>query len=69
MSDAIREILIANGAPARDLEWLVSICPGEAEAMAYRPTQRMAWCVRCDGPRVVDAAGCVDCRAAIGGAS
>jgi hypothetical protein len=66
---AIREILITNGAPLEDLEWLVASCPGEPEAMAYRPTQRMAWCALCDGPREVDARGCVGCRAAIGGAS
>jgi hypothetical protein len=35
--DRIREILIAAGAPTRDLEWMVASCPDESFALAYRP--------------------------------
>jgi hypothetical protein len=26
------------------------------------PTERVAWCVVCDGPVIVDDAGCVECQ-------
>jgi len=35
--DAIREILIAAGAPARDLEWLTASCPDVYSARRYTP--------------------------------
>ncbi len=36
--DEIRRVLAAAGAPARDLDWMVSSCPSVAHALAYRPT-------------------------------
>lgn len=35
--DRIREILIAAGAPGRDIGWLTASCPGVAAAHAYAP--------------------------------
>jgi len=35
--EAIREILIAAGAPARDLEWLTASCPDADTARRYTP--------------------------------
>jgi hypothetical protein len=64
--DLIREVLADAGAPAAELDELVAMTPSVAEAMAYRPTQRIAWCVVCNAHREVDARGCAGCRKAIG---
>lgn len=37
----VREILVAAGAPERDLEWLVESCPSVWDAMKYTPTREM----------------------------
>ncbi len=34
----IRRILIANGAPEKDLRWMTMSCPSLEHARAYRPT-------------------------------
>jgi hypothetical protein len=60
--DEVRAILIAAGAPARDLEWLVRSCPSIEDARAYRPPHSIAYCARCGGPRAVDPQlGCIEC--------
>lgn len=58
----VRAILVAAGAPAEDLEWLVESCPSLADARGYRPPPQQAWCARCDGVRAVDERGCIACR-------
>lgn len=62
--DMVREILVAAGAPTKDLDWMVASCPGVEYALGYRTTVREAWCVECDG--VTDGSadrGCFQCRA------
>lgn len=57
----VREILVAAGAPAEDLEWLVEGCPSLDDARAYRAI-RIAWCVDCGASRMCDPEGCLECR-------
>jgi hypothetical protein len=59
--ERVREILVATGAPAADVEWLVASCPSVADAAAYRPPT-MTWCARCDGVMPVDPGGRRACR-------
>lgn len=33
----VREILVAAGAPAHDVEWLTASCPSVDHALRYRP--------------------------------
>lgn len=58
----IREVLVAAGAPEKDLEWLVASCPSVEDALTYEPARPVAYCARCQGPRVCDAGGCIVCR-------
>lgn len=62
--DAVRALLVAAGAPGRDLEWLVVSCPSIDAARAYRPPPICAWCVDCASEQPIDADGCQTCRAA-----
>ncbi len=59
--DAIREVLVAAGAPARDLGWLTSSCPSMAEALAYQPTIHQSWCGQCGGIVACNTDGCIAC--------
>jgi glutathione S-transferase len=54
--ERVREILVANGARAADLEWLVASCPSVADAAAYRPPAR-TWCAHYDRVLPLDAGG------------
>jgi len=60
--DEIRAILMAAGAPADDLEWLVRSCPGLEDARGYRPPARQAWCIDCGDVTACDDRGCIACR-------
>lgn len=40
--EAIRAVLTAAGAPARDLEWLVASCPSVAHARGYTAPEHAA---------------------------
>lgn len=61
--DAVRAVLVAAGAPDRDVEWLVASCPSLEDAKAYRPPPIAAWCARCDAATFGDEGGCIPCRA------
>lgn len=39
--EAIREILVAAGAPDHDLEWLVNSCPNVDAARTYQPPRNI----------------------------
>jgi hypothetical protein len=60
--DEVRQILVADGAPAGDLEWLVSSCPTLDAARGYRAPARYAWCLECMGEVPCDDEGCINCR-------
>jgi len=62
--DEMRRVLVAGGAPAQDLEWLVASCPSLNDARDYRPPARWAWCVDCGQERPCDQRGCITCREA-----
>lgn len=57
----VRSILVAAGAPAKDLDWLVASCPSIEDALGY---ERQAWCARCDGVTACDDQdqSCIACR-------
>jgi len=57
----IAEIL-ADKAPAWEIDWLTASCPSEQAAREYRPA-RIAWCIDCAGPTINDEHGCQGCRA------
>lgn len=61
----IRDVLVAAGAPASAVEWLVASCPSVEHALTYEPARPIAYCARCQGPRVCDADGCIVCRTVI----
>lgn len=65
----VREVLVARGAPAEDLEWLVRSCLALADAYDYQPPQREAWCPRCSEAVPCNARGCIYCQAATSEAS
>jgi hypothetical protein len=60
--DEVRTILVAAGAPAHELEWLVASCPSVEDARGYRPPPRLAWCIDCGDIRPCDDDGCFVCR-------
>lgn len=60
--DEVRSLLVAAGAPERDLEWLIASCPSLDDARAYRPPKIYAWCVDCASEQPIDADGCQTCR-------
>jgi len=37
----VRRILVAAGAPERDLEWLTASCPSVDDALAYQPPEEL----------------------------
>lgn len=59
---AVRRVLVAAGAPEKDLEWLSASAPSIDYARTYRPPAREAWCLECSSPQPTDAAGCLTCR-------
>lgn len=60
--DEVRAILVAAGAPATDLKWLVPSCRSIEDARGYRAPARSAWCFTCDGVTASDTGGCITCR-------
>jgi hypothetical protein len=59
--DEVRRILMSAGAPPRDLDWLTASCPSIEDALGYVAPTPEAWCVVCDGPRMLDQQGrCTD---------
>lgn len=61
--EAIRDVLVAAGAPAGDLEWLMASCPSIEAARGYRPPARIAWCIECGDARPCNDDGCLACQA------
>jgi hypothetical protein len=70
--EQVRAILVAAGAPATDLEWLIASCPSLDDARGYQPPTllpRLAWCVDCGDAVPTDSLGCIPCRSGRGAAS
>lgn len=57
----VRRILVAAGAPAADLEWLVASCVSVEAARGYRAPPSYAWCVDCGTSMPIDEHGCIAC--------